>query len=53
MAFTLVFDGDLKNFEGNPFQTDTPFGRPYAIAIGDALEEKDKLEQRIKEIDPD
>ena len=42
-AFTLVFKGDIREFKSNPFKTETPFGIPYAIAIGDALEELDAL----------
>jgi len=37
-SFTLVFSGDLRKFRGNPFHTDTPFGRPTASSIGDAIE---------------
>ncbi len=36
--FTAVFKGDLQAIDGNPFHVETPFGRPIAIARGDALE---------------
>lgn len=51
MAFTLVFDGELKDFNLNPFMTETQFGKPRAAAIGDALKEKDDLEDRVKELE--
>jgi len=43
MPFTVVFDGDIKKWDGNPFDVETPFGKPYAVAVGDALEELDRL----------
>lgn len=42
-AFTLVFEGDIRKFKQNPLTTETPWGIPYAVALGDALEELDKL----------
>lgn len=42
-AFTLVFDGDIRRFKQNPLTTETPWGIPYAVALGDALEELDEL----------
>jgi hypothetical protein len=42
-AFTLVFEGDIRKFKGNPLTTETPWGIPYAVAMGDALEELDEL----------
>lgn len=42
-AFTLVFEGDIRQFDKNPFTTDTPFGRPYAVAMGDALAQLDQI----------
>ncbi len=42
-AFTLVFDGDIRKFKGNPLTTETPFGIPYAVAMGDALATIDKI----------
>jgi hypothetical protein len=43
VPFTLVFDGDLRDFKGNPLRTDTPFGKPYVCALGDLAEENEKL----------
>jgi hypothetical protein len=40
-TFTLVFEGDLRSFGGNPYKTDTPFGRPIASCIGNAFDEID------------
>lgn len=35
--FTVVFAGDARDFPGNLFHVDTPFGRPVAIGLGNAL----------------
>jgi hypothetical protein len=48
--FTLVFEGDLTKFPTNPLLTDTPFGQPVASALGDALAEREKLEEEISEL---
>lgn len=42
-AFTLVFEGDIRSFKKNPLTTETPWGIPYAVSMGDALEELDEL----------
>ena len=42
-AFTLVFAGDIRKFKMNPLTTETPWGIPYAVMAGDALEELDAL----------
>lgn len=42
-AFTLVFAGDIRQFNLNPLTTKTPWGIPYAVSLGDALEENDEL----------
>lgn len=46
-AFTLVFEGDLKDFKGNPFQTETPFGRPCACGHGNMFEREDEAAETI------
>jgi hypothetical protein len=51
--FTVVFEGSLAAFNGNPFKTDTPFGRPYAVGYGDAFERLDKLLASAAETAPD
>ena len=35
-AFTMVFAGDIRKFKNNPFTTETPWGIPYAVSVGDA-----------------
>ena len=47
--FTLVFEGNLREFKGNPFRTETPFGIPRAGSLGDANEKVDKLRAVIEE----
>lgn len=37
-GFTLVFDGDLSAFRGNPFHVETPFGKPLACGLGNIME---------------
>jgi len=32
---TMTFECDLKEFPANPFNTETPFGKPFMIANGD------------------
>lgn len=44
-AFTLVFRGDIRNFKMNPLTTETSWGIPYAVSMGDALEELDALKE--------
>ncbi|WP_024354176.1 hypothetical protein [Brevundimonas naejangsanensis] len=43
--FTIVFEGQLQRFKGNPFATETPFGTPFAIGYGDAFERERTLEE--------
>lgn len=48
MAFTIVFDGDISDFPCNPYLTDTPFGRPVAVAAYDALGKLQDLEEELE-----
>lgn len=41
-SFTLVFEGNIRTFKSNPLTTETPWGIPYAVAVGDALEDLDE-----------
>jgi hypothetical protein len=45
-AFTLVFAGDIRQFKMNPLTTETPWGIPYAVSVGDVLEELDELKEK-------
>jgi len=47
-AFTLVFKGNIRDFKMNPLTTETPWGIPYAVSMGDALEEADQLREQIE-----
>lgn len=49
-SFTLVFEGDIRKFKMNPLATETPWGIPYAVSIGDALEEGDKLREELERL---
>lgn len=44
--FTLVFKGDIRAFSGNPFKTETPFGVPLIVSVGDVVAECDRLQAR-------
>jgi hypothetical protein len=50
-AFTLVFKGNLRDFDMNPLTTETPWGMPYAVCLGDALEEADELREKLEAAD--
>ncbi|RZJ41418.1 MAG: hypothetical protein EON87_16085 [Brevundimonas sp.] len=50
-VFTVVFEGDLRAFEGNPFHVDTPFGRPYACGPGNMFEREDEAVETITEME--
>lgn len=45
-CFTIVFQGRLSDFEGNPFKVETVFGKAIAVSVGNALEENDELRAR-------
>lgn len=47
-AFTLVFEGDIRQFKMNPLTTETPWGIPYAVSMGDILEEADELREKLE-----
>ena len=36
---TMVFEVDIRSFPQNPHLTETPFGKPLKIRLGDALGE--------------
>ena len=38
---TIVFEFDLRKIKGNPFDVETPFGKPMVISIGNQLSESD------------
>lgn len=48
--FTIVFDGNLKDYNGNPFHTETPFGKPQVVSDGDATDRADDLEEALQRI---
>lgn len=47
--FTLVFEGSLREQQSNPFKTETPFGTPVAAAMGDGLEDGDRMNDQLAE----
>jgi hypothetical protein len=48
--FTLVFQGDIRKMP-NPLTTKTPFGTPIIAGIGNAFEELDAANERLKVIE--
>jgi hypothetical protein len=54
--FTLVFEGDIRRFDMNPLATETPWGVPCSVSVGDAIDELEiarvKLENIEQIIDP-
>ena len=52
-AFTLVFAGDIRKFKMNPLTTETPWGVPYAVSLGDALAENDELRELQEKAESD
>lgn len=49
VVVTMVFSVDREKFRSmNPLTTETPWGIPYAISLGDALEECDQLRERVE-----
>lgn len=46
--FTLIFEGDIRSFKGNPFKTETAFGVPLAVSIGDVVAENDELRDQLE-----
>jgi hypothetical protein len=51
MAFTIVFEGNLRHIEGNPLKLETAFGKPIVSSIGDLSEECDKLREALEAVD--
>ena len=45
--FTIVFEGDIRKFDLNPFKTKTPFGIPVVVGLGDAFARIDELEEQL------
>ena len=41
---TIVFEFDIRKTETNPFDIDTPFGKPVIISKGDQLSKVDEEE---------
>lgn len=53
MSYTVVFDGSPKNIAGNPFDVQTPWGKPISIGYGDAHEREDLLRNALEQIRED
>jgi hypothetical protein len=51
--FTLVFKGNLREFNGNPLRTETPFGIPFICALGNVCDEADELRERLETLTRD
>ena len=50
MTFTIVFNGKLNDYAGNPFHADTPFGKPQLVSDGDLSDRVDDLEEALQRI---
>jgi hypothetical protein len=49
VTVTMVFQVERSKFrEMNPLTTETPWGIPYSIGKGDALEEGDHLREQLE-----
>ncbi len=47
MAFTLVFEGDIRELTKNPHKTDSPWGRPIASGVGNVFDELDEARREL------
>lgn len=45
--FTVVFEGRLRDIEGNPYKIESPFGRAVATGMGDAISRQDLFEDLL------
>lgn len=48
---SLCFEFDLRTMAGNPFHADTPFGRPVIVSVVNVFEERDRLQERVEELE--
>lgn len=48
--FTMVFEGDLREFKGNPLYAVTDWGVPASVGVGDAFARLDAYEAALREI---
>jgi hypothetical protein len=51
MAFTIVFPGPARQFAGNPFDAETPFGKVQTISIGDVCAQSDVMREALEQIE--
>lgn len=49
--FTLVFKGNIRELQPNPFCEQTVFGECVGMAVGDVLEELDFWEKRCERLE--
>lgn len=47
-TFTLVFAGDVRDEKTNPFRTETPFGKPVAVGVGNLMQRANELEEALE-----
>jgi hypothetical protein len=45
--FTVVFEGDLRKIR-NPFEIESDWGKPLIVSFGDAIEERDRVEEDLE-----
>jgi hypothetical protein len=49
-CYTIVIKGHPRDFPGNPFTMDNPFGQVIAIGYGNAFDAKEEVEVLLSEI---
>lgn len=47
---TAVFNCNLRKFDGNPHNVETPFGKAQIVAIGNEFKVRDDLEEALRDL---
>jgi len=48
MPMSCIFEMDVRDFKGNPFKAETPFGPPIIINTGNLAAENDLLREELE-----
>lgn len=49
MPFTVVFGGNATDLDFNPLKSNTEYGTPVAISLGDKIEQCDRFHAGIED----